>query len=181
MLTRSVGIKFNCTYCRENSICGNSCRHTALPLRGKLSRGTLCTCCLLPSLALCLLVKKRQTWHEKVKHLIYLLLLFFKHFNTVHLLLYCNLHFMSCIVWIPHHNEKRLKIKKKKHSCRSQIWTKHWCKRCRLILRGMFQGFCCLMMGCGCRIQIQTAKNKCEVNPVVTESSHSLTHMCICL
>lgn len=41
-----------CTYCRENSICGNSCRHTALPLRGKPSRGMLHTCCLLPSLAL---------------------------------------------------------------------------------------------------------------------------------
>lgn len=43
---------YNCTYCRENSICGNSFRHTALPRHGKLSHGTLRTCCLLPSLAL---------------------------------------------------------------------------------------------------------------------------------
>lgn len=48
----------SCTYCRENSICGNSSRHTALPRRGKLSQGTLHTCCLLPSSALFVVLQR---------------------------------------------------------------------------------------------------------------------------
>lgn len=55
----------SCTYCRENSTCGNSCRHTALPRRGTPSHGTLCTCCLHPSLALCVLRKER--WKDKMR------------------------------------------------------------------------------------------------------------------
>lgn len=55
----------SCTYCRENSTCGNSCRHTALPRRGTPSHGTLYTCCLHPSLALCVLRKER--WKDKMR------------------------------------------------------------------------------------------------------------------
>lgn len=52
------------THCTESSICGNSCRHTAPPLRGKLSRGTLHTCCLLPSSAWCEFLNERHRSDE---------------------------------------------------------------------------------------------------------------------
>lgn len=52
------------TYCRGNSICGNSFRHTAPPRRGKPSHGTLHICCLLPSLAFCVILtgSKENKW-----------------------------------------------------------------------------------------------------------------------
>lgn len=159
-----------CTYCRENSIYGSSCHHTALPPRGKRSRGMLHTCCLRPSLAWCFW-QETQRWWERLNILSVPPLNFQTRVSKKKdSCVFCHIKALQDL----YHNSNDLTENYSYRPQRlsqlhkqSQPWQKG-----RLIPRGMLAGAMpqsfCFLMSCGWRMQTLTAQKKWEINSVLS-------------